>query len=69
MTAPFPKPCGRLDWHEPHNWETRPVGANFPQRTYSCAGRVVLEGGYFADWDAQDDTAEDRADREKRETA
>lgn len=61
----FPKPCGRLDHHDPHNW-TCPEPRH---PSYRCIGRVLLEGGYWADWDAKDDAVEDRADRDKRDVA
>lgn len=66
MSRPFPKPCGRLDRHDEHEW-TRPRDPFTEARTFRCIGRVLLEGGYWADWDAADDAAEDRMDREKRE--
>lgn len=58
MTA-FPKPCGRLDRHDEHEW-TRPALPNTPERTFNCVGRVILEGGYYADWDAEDDAREEQ---------
>lgn len=74
MTA-FPKPCGRLDHHDPHNWTRHPHhegGYGGPvemvaARTFHCAGRVMTEGGYWADWDAADDAAEDELDRQIRD--
>lgn len=69
--TPFPKPCGRLDWHDPHTWAghwlagtTTPVA-----RDYNCAGRILIEGGYWADWDAEDDAAEERMIRDAREAS
>lgn len=71
MTAPFPKPCGRLDRHEHHTW-TRPatldiLGGPLPARDYTCTGRALIEGGYWADWDAEDDAREHELDRQIRD--
>lgn len=70
MTA-FPKPCGRLDHHEPHewvgHWPAEATTTNPQRRDYHCTGRVVREGGYFADWDAADDAYEHYLDRQIRD--
>ena len=66
-------PCGRIDDHDAHEW-TRPQHACGPfdvcrPSTFRCLGAPVTEGGYWGEWDAEDDAAEERADREKRESA
>lgn len=59
----FPLRCGRLDRHEPHEW-SRPGSHQF-----SCAGHVLIEGGYTRDADKAQDAAEEAAIRERREIA
>ena len=61
----FPKPCGRLDRHDAHEW-VAPEGTH-RSRAYRCTGRLLLEGGYWADWDAADDAAEDQAERDRHD--
>lgn len=72
MTA-FPKPCGRLDHHDEHDW-TRPAHheggyggpvETTPDRTYHCTGRILIEGGWWLDWNA-DEAAEDDAREDKQ---
>lgn len=66
----FPKPCGRLDWHDEHEW-TRPAHLGDNERTYSCTGRILSEGGWWLDWNpthvAADDRREDELDRQIRD--
>ena len=68
----FPKPCGRLDRHDEHEWTGHwPTEATTTPltRAYRCVGRVLLEGGMWADWDAADDAAEERVRRDRIEQA
>lgn len=66
----FPCPCGRLDRHEPHQW-TRPASLDRPDRDYACSGRILTEGGWWLDWNAddaaEDDKREDELDRQIRD--
>lgn len=68
LPAAFPKPCGRLDRHDEHEW-TRPRDPFTAARTFRCIGRVLLEGGMWADWDAADDAAEEQVRRDRIEQA
>lgn len=67
---PFPKPCGRLDHHDEHQW-TRPASLDRPARDYLCSGRILVEGGWWLDWNAdeaaEDDKREDELDRQIRD--
>ena len=52
--------CGRLDRHEPHAWQGRPVGAEHHRTTYHCTGHVITEGAwreYAKQADADDEAA------------
>lgn len=72
----MPLRCGRLDCHHPHDWpgtrwpQERGVGPSSPRPVlYHCGGETTVEGGYWADWDAEDDEAEEQAIRDAREIA
>ena len=60
----FPQPCGRTDRHDEHEW-TRPRDPFTDARTFRCSGRVMNDAGFWADWDALDDAAEDEMERDR----
>ncbi len=68
-TWPTPRPlhCGRLDPHHGHKWAApRDPGRSWAERTYTCHGAPLIEGGHYGS-DAEDDAAEERAIRDHRE--
>jgi hypothetical protein len=66
MTA-FPYRCGRLDWHPAHEW-SRKHDLWQPARTYHCSGHVLTEME-LSRFDAIEDAADERAERERREAS
>lgn len=62
--------CGRLDHHEPHDWRGRrhDFWLGTAPTTYHCTGYVLTEGAQRR-WDDEDDAAEDRYDRDRREAS